>query len=170
MKDGAAGSQWSAQCLALGTGLDVRQTYLSGKSQLPDPKIALPGWYFVPSMEREREDFRNTGILIYTLGFRLEFSFLGGDAESRISCFSPCTSHPSSDCSPLWQVHMQWSCSAGCSSGVLPLSRTSWNIHFAFSETNDIFAICVHRGPDALFRRGSRAGRAWYSLFTFQWE
>ena len=159
MKDSAAGSQSFAQCLALGTALDVRQTYLSGKSQLPDPNIALPGCYFVPSTEREREDFHNAGILIYTLAFRLEFSFLRGGAESRISCFSPRISHPSSDCSPLWQVHVQCSCSAGCSSGVLPLSWTSWDIHFAFFEMNDIFAIYVHRGPDALFRRGSRARR-----------
>lgn len=71
---------------------------------------------------------------------------------------------------PLLQVHVQWSYSAGCYSGVLTLSWKSWAIHFAFFEMNYIFAICIHRGTDALFRRGSRAGRVWYSLFTLQWE
>lgn len=43
----------SAQCSALVTGLDVRQMYLSGKPQLPDPRIALPGWHFISSTEGE---------------------------------------------------------------------------------------------------------------------
>lgn len=52
--------------LVLGTGLSVRQMYLSGKPQLPDPRIALPGGYFGPFTVRVKRDFQNTEILIYT--------------------------------------------------------------------------------------------------------
>lgn len=58
-------------------------------------------------------------------------------------------------------------CSIGYSD--LPLSWTSWDIHFAFLEMNCGFAMCVFRGPDALFMRWSMAERVWYPLFTFQW-
>lgn len=83
MRDGVAWCQSSAQWLVLGTSLNVRQMYLSGKPQLPDPKTALPGGYFVHFTEMERGDFQNTGILIYNLGFCLAVSFLKRGEESK---------------------------------------------------------------------------------------
>lgn len=171
MRDGVAWSQSSAQRLILGTGLNVRQRYLSGKPQLPDPKIALPGGYFVPFTERERGDFQDTGILIYTLGFFcLKFSFLRRVAESKKYLFISMHLTPILRLSlTLATAHaMILLCRIGSSD--LPLSWTSWDIHFAFLEMNCVFAMCVFRGPDALFMRWSRAERVWYSLFTFQWE
>lgn len=141
MKDDVAGSQSSALCLTIATGLDVRQMYLSGKSQLPHPKIALPGWYFFPATERERDN-----------------STLSGEMQrAEFLAFIHATHIQLQIAPPFWQVPVQWAYPAGCSSGVYHWK--SWDIHFAFFETNYIFAICIHKRLDALFRKGSTAWR-----------
>lgn len=139
-------------CLALGLDLDVRQTYLNGQSHLPDPHIALLG-YFVLSTKRKERIYWDPS---YTLGFCLEFSFLIGGTDRRISCFFPCISHPPSDCPPLWQVYLQWSCSTGCSSGVLPLSCTSWDRQFVFETT---YFCHMHLWGIRCFVQGEKIGQ-----------
>lgn len=158
MRDGVAWCQSSAQWLVLGTSLNVRQMYLSGNLSSLIPRQPCQEDTLSLSQKWRGGIFRILGSLFTLQVFAWQSVFLREVKRARISCLSLCISQPS-DCPSLWQQHMQCSQSAGCSSCDLPLSWTSWDIHFAFLEMNNIFAMCGLRGPDALFRRQSGAGR-----------